>query len=115
MIDIEKIVKGLRCIKGDPIPCATCKYANAEGYGRGDRCKKQCVSEVIALLKEQKEEIENHHSELIKKQDDMIPITTVAEYLADNAPPPQTVQHWESVMAWERFLLSLKGRKIRND
>lgn len=52
---------------------------------------------------------------LLKEQDEMISITTVAEYLADNAPPPLIVQHWESVMAWERFLLSLKGRKIRND
>lgn len=51
--DKEKVVKGLRCIKGDYIPCATCKYADADGYGRGDRCKRQCASDAIALLKEQ--------------------------------------------------------------
>lgn len=128
MIDIEKVIKGLRCIKGDYIPCATCKYANADGYGRGNRRKRQCVSDAIALLEEQEEQIKSRDESLekareeikwprgmLKKQDEMISITTVAEYLADNAPPPQTVQHWESVMAWERFLLSLKGRKIRND
>lgn len=53
MIDVEKVVKGLLCIKGDYIPCASCKYANADGYGRGDRCKRQCASEAIDLLKEQ--------------------------------------------------------------
>ena len=54
MTDREKVIKGLLCIKGDYIPCASCKYANADGYGRGDRCKRQCVSEALILLKGQK-------------------------------------------------------------
>lgn len=53
MIDREKVVNGLLCIKGDYIPCASCKYANADGYGRGYRCKRQCASDAIAMLKEQ--------------------------------------------------------------
>ena len=52
-MDREKVIKGLRCIKGEYIPCATCKYANADGYGRGDRCKRQCASDALTLLKEQ--------------------------------------------------------------
>lgn len=52
MNDREKVIKGLLCIKGDFIPCASCKYATAEGYGRGDRCKRQCASDAIAMLKE---------------------------------------------------------------
>ena len=52
MTDLENVIKGLLCIKGDYIPCASCKYANADGYGRGDRCKRQCASDAIALLKE---------------------------------------------------------------
>lgn len=54
MVDRKKVIKGLLCIKGDYIPCATCKYANADGYGRGDRCKRQCASDALALLEEQK-------------------------------------------------------------
>ena len=53
MVDIDKVIKGLRCIKGDYIPCASCEYANADGYGRGDRCKRQCASDAIELLKKQ--------------------------------------------------------------
>ena len=53
MTDMEKVIKGLLCIKGDYIPCATCKYADADGCGRGNRCKRQCASDAIALLKEQ--------------------------------------------------------------
>ena len=53
MTDWEKVIKGLLCIKGDYILCASCKYANADGYGRGDRCKRQCASDAITLLKEQ--------------------------------------------------------------
>ena len=30
MIDREKVVNGLLCIKGDYIPCASCKYALKE-------------------------------------------------------------------------------------
>lgn len=52
MTDTEKVIKGLLCIKGDFIPCISCKYATAEGYGRGDKCKRECVSDAIALLKE---------------------------------------------------------------
>lgn len=63
MIDREKVIKGLRCIKGDYIPCASCKYANADGYGRGDRCKKQCASDALALLKEQDSMIEDARSQ----------------------------------------------------
>lgn len=66
MIDREKVVKGLLCIKGDYIPCASCKYANADGYGRGDRCKKQCASDAIALLREQPEQKHGHWIEYPK-------------------------------------------------
>ena len=68
MSDIEKVIKGLLCIKGDYIPCATCKYANADGYGRGYRCKRQCASDAIALLKEQepKAAIVTHQNEYCK-------------------------------------------------
>ena len=55
MIDRGKVIKGLLCIKGDFVPCASCKYATAEGYGRGDRCKRQCASDALAMLKEQPE------------------------------------------------------------
>lgn len=102
MIDIEKVVKGLRCIKGDCyIPCATCKYANADGYGRGDRCKRQCASDAIAMLSE---------------QDNMISIKAVSDFLAEYALPPtlqkQNLFSFNGNMAseWEQFLRDLKGR-----
>ena len=57
MIDRGSVIKGLLCIKGDYIPCASCKYADADGYGRGDRCKRQCASDAIVMLKEQDKEI----------------------------------------------------------
>lgn len=52
---------------------------------------------------------------LLKEQEDMISITTVAEFLADNATPQPNAERWEKVMAWEQFLLGLKGRKTGND
>ena len=72
MVDLEKVVKGLLCIKGDCfIPCATCKYANADGYGRGDRCKRQCASDAISLLKKQEEQIKNRDESLEKAREEI--------------------------------------------
>ena len=71
MADIDKVIKGLRCIKGDYIPCASCKYANADGYGRGDRCKKQCASDALALLKEQEAQIERLEHDLAVTQNNL--------------------------------------------
>ena len=52
MTDLEKVIKGLECVHGEDILCAECHYSNADGYGRGSRCQKECVKDAIALLKE---------------------------------------------------------------
>lgn len=83
--------------------------------GSHDDCDRNCADCDLVQDDSDLHEMYTDVIALLKEQNEMIPITTVAEYLADNAPPPLTVQHWESVMAWERFLLSLKGRKIKND
>ena len=49
----EKVIKGLMCIAGDVVFCAHCKYSDVNGSGRGDRCKRDCAKDAIALLKAQ--------------------------------------------------------------
>ena len=53
-MDREKVIKGLRCIKGDTIPCRDCNYADADGYGNYS-CKINCATDAIELLKEQQQ------------------------------------------------------------
>jgi hypothetical protein len=49
----EKVIKGLECIAGYIVFCANCKYSDVNGSGRGDRCKRDCAKDAIALLKAQ--------------------------------------------------------------
>lgn len=49
----EKVIKGLECIAGNLVYCAHCKYSDVNGYGRGDRCKRDCAKDALALLKAQ--------------------------------------------------------------
>lgn len=49
----EKVIKGLMCIAGDVVFCAHCKYSDVNGSGRGDRCKRDCAKDALALLKAQ--------------------------------------------------------------
>ena len=51
-MDREKVIKGLRCIKGDTILCRECDYADVDGYGNYS-CKINCAIDAIELLKEQ--------------------------------------------------------------
>ena len=55
MPDRENVVKGLRCIAGDVVWCAHCPYSDANGSGRGDRCKRDCAKKALVWLKEQPE------------------------------------------------------------
>ena len=52
MTKLEKVIKGLRCIKGDTILCRECDYADVDGYGNYS-CKINCAIDAIELLKEQ--------------------------------------------------------------
>lgn len=58
MTDMEKVVNGLRCIKGDLIICVDCAYSDGDGHGTYS-CKAFCANDAIAMLNEQNEEIEN--------------------------------------------------------
>ena len=54
MADIEKVIKGLPCLTGEEIYCETCPYSDEYGFGSGNgKCKKECASDAVALLKEQ--------------------------------------------------------------
>ena len=53
MTEREKVIKGLMCIAGDVVFCAHCKYSDVNGSGRGDRCKRNCAKDALALLKGQ--------------------------------------------------------------
>ena len=56
--------------------------------------------------------------ELLKKQEDMIPISTVAEYLAQYAAPPvrsPLAVYGDLVKAWERFFEGLKKSVKESD
>lgn len=55
MIDREKVMKGLRCIKGDLILCVDCAYSDGNGHGTYS-CKAFCANDAITMLKEQDEE-----------------------------------------------------------
>ena len=50
MTNRGNVIKGLLCVKGDYISCASCKYETAG-------CKSQCASDAIAMLKEQEPRI----------------------------------------------------------
>ena len=56
MPDREKVVNGLRCIKGDLILCVDCAYSDGNGHGTYS-CKAFCANDAIDLLKEQDEEV----------------------------------------------------------
>lgn len=99
MTDKEKVVKGLECCMSEQI-CKGCPYKEKDECEDGGYYYSKAIEDAIALLKE---------------QDEMISITTVAEFLADGATPPPTAERWERVMLWEQFLLDLKGRKTGND
>jgi hypothetical protein len=53
-MDREKVIEGLRCIKGDLILCVNCAYSDENGHGTHS-CKAFCANDAIALLKEQEE------------------------------------------------------------
>ena len=54
MPDREKVIRGLKCIKGDLVLCVDCEYSDDNGHG-GYHCKAFCANDAIALLKEQPE------------------------------------------------------------
>lgn len=54
-VDREKVIKGLMCIAGDVVFCAHCKYSDVNGSGRGDRCKRDCAKDALALMKAQEQ------------------------------------------------------------
>lgn len=60
MTDLEKVIKGLRCIAGDVVWCAQCPYSDVNGSGRGDRCKRECAKDTLALLKAQEPRVMTH-------------------------------------------------------
>lgn len=107
MTEREKVIKGLLCIKGDYIPCASCKYANADGYGRGDRCKRQCASDALALLKEQED----------------VPVDTKKQVLADRQceVSPHHYErkgfcpkcHQEIKLGWNRNYCGFCGQAVK--
>ena len=53
-MDREKVIEGLRCIKGDLILCVNCAYSDENGHGTHS-CKACCANDAIALLKEQED------------------------------------------------------------
>ena len=59
MTEWERVVKGLRCIAGDVVWCAHCPYSDVNGSGRGDRCKRDCAKDALALLKAQEPRVMN--------------------------------------------------------
>lgn len=52
-IDRDKVIKGLKCLITDDVPCDGCPY-NGCGY-----CIKSIASDALSLLEEQQKEIEN--------------------------------------------------------
>ena len=53
MPDLEKVIKGLKCISGDVVWCAYCPYSSSDGSGRGERCKREAAKDALALLEAQ--------------------------------------------------------------
>ena len=51
MSDIEKVIRGLKCIKGDLVLCVDCAYSDGGGHGTYS-CKAFCANDAIELLKE---------------------------------------------------------------
>ena len=47
----EKAIKGLECISGAVVWCAHCPYSGVDGYGRGERCKRDAAKDALELLK----------------------------------------------------------------
>lgn len=56
MADIEKVIRGLKCIKGDLVLCVDCAYSDGNGYGTYS-CKAFCANDALELLKEQEADI----------------------------------------------------------
>ena len=52
MPDREKVINGLKCIKGDLVLCVDCAYSDGNGHGTYS-CKAFCANDAIELLKEQ--------------------------------------------------------------
>ena len=93
MTDVEKIIEGLN---------ETISYFQALSGNTPERCA-QHLRDAIAFLKE---------------QEDMIPISTVAEYIAQYAAPPvrsPLAVYGDLVKAWERFFEGLKKREKQDD
>ena len=57
MADIEKVIRGLKCIKGDLVLCVDCGYSDDNGHGCY-HCKAFCANDALELLKMMKEEQE---------------------------------------------------------
>lgn len=98
MIDPEKVIKGLgiHADRSDKTDCDDCPYSK-DDFSKGN-CIGQLCSDALALLKE---------------QENMIPITVIAEYLARYAAPPvrsPLAVYGDLVTAWERFLKDLNRR-----
>ena len=55
-MDREKVIKGLKCLKGDIVLCSSCAYSDKDGFG-WYKCKSNCADDAIALLKEQEHEV----------------------------------------------------------
>lgn len=60
MADIENVIKGLKCIKGDLVLCVDCGYSDENGHG-GYHCKAFAAKDALELLKEQRKVIEQYH------------------------------------------------------
>ena len=71
-IDMEKVINGLQCIIDGTVRCESCGYA-IDKHGHHS-CQQNCVSDAIALLKEQEDlgaELTNA-VDLIHKKNDRI-------------------------------------------
>jgi hypothetical protein len=52
MNKLENVLKAMPCLAGEAVPCCECPYSDREGYGRGNRCKKECAADAVAVLKD---------------------------------------------------------------
>ena len=89
MIDKEKVIKGLETHIKPNSKCVGCPYPN------NGLCGDQLYHDALILLKE---------------QEDMIPIHSVADWLASYAVPPSKTRldHAEMVATWMTFLKQFK-------
>ena len=89
MADLEKVIKGLEVHIKPNSRCVGCPYPN------NGLCGDQLYHDALILLKE---------------QEDMIQIHSVADWLARYAVPPSktSLDHAEMVAAWTKFLKQFK-------